>query len=182
MFVGQCLNDALNTVIKQYVKEERPTGLLGKGYGFPSQHSQYMGYFSTFLILHLILKHSFPSCGLGSRLSMSNGVQKLGVSFGVWLWAVSVCYSRHFLSYHTSKQVVAGYLFGVVWGLFYHYLVESANKQTMEMRRAILDSTFARCWRIRDGWAVYHDGGIEEEYIIWRSLWERSQRDRKKTA
>ncbi len=159
-----------------------------------------MGYFSTFLILHLILKHSFPSCGLGSRLSMSNGIQKLGVSFGVWLWAVSVCYSRwvllhvqwsvltkgscsrYFLSYHTSKQVVAGYLFGVVWGLFYHYLVESANKQTMEMRRAILDSTFARCWRIRDGWAVYHDGGIEEEYTIWRSLWERSQRDRKKTA
>jgi len=79
------------------------------------------------------------------------------------------------------SQVVVGYLFGAVWGVFYYYLIESGNRRTVGFRSTVLDSAFARWWRVRDGWAVYHDGGIEEEYIIWRSLWERSQAEHKKT-
>jgi len=179
MFIGQCLNDGLNLVLKQCVKQKRPTGLLGKGYGFPSQHSQYMGYFSTFLILHIFIKHSFVSHG--SRVAVPDKIQKLAISFVVWLWALGVCYSRYFLSYHTPEQVLAGYLFGVAWGLIYFFLIESSNTRTTVLRRDVLDSSFARWWMIKDGWAVYRDGGIEEEYNAWRSLWERSQGDCKKT-
>jgi len=39
-------------------------GSVGNGYGFPSSHSQYMGYFATFLILHLHFRHKFAPNGV----------------------------------------------------------------------------------------------------------------------
>ncbi|KAF8340502.1 PAP2 superfamily-domain-containing protein [Cantharellus anzutake] len=138
MFVGQCICDGLNVIIKHLVKQERPGSLLGEGYGFPSQHSQYMGYFSTFLLLHLAFKHSFVSRGLvPERLAASlSMLLKLTVSVAIWLLAVGVCYSRYFLSYHSPAQVAAGYLFGVIWALIYYFLVESSNPRTAALRRA----------------------------------------------
>ena len=34
-------------------------------------------------------------------------------------------------------------------------------------RSQLLDSRFARYWRIRDGWLVYEDGGVQAEYDAW---------------
>ena len=39
---------------------------MGSGYGFPSSHSQWMGYFGAFLLCHFTFRHRFVS--LGSQL------------------------------------------------------------------------------------------------------------------
>jgi len=86
MWAGQFFGELLNWIIKHAIKEERPIrefsiieflyalttelecifGFLeriGNGYGFPSSHSQYMAYFSSFLVCHLYMRHRFSSTG-----------------------------------------------------------------------------------------------------------------------
>ena len=62
----------------------------GHGYGFPSSHSQYMAYFSTFLILHLHFRHRFTSTGI----PILDSLWRIAVYSGLVLWAGVVCYSR----------------------------------------------------------------------------------------
>src|SRR5260221_13784842 len=79
MWMGQFAGEVLNWTIKHIIKQERPPGMfclfiflggrivmrwyhighVGNGYGFPSSHSQYMAYFSSFLICHLYFRHQF---------------------------------------------------------------------------------------------------------------------------
>ncbi|KAK0489141.1 hypothetical protein IW261DRAFT_1443389 [Armillaria novae-zelandiae] len=82
MWAGQFACEAFSWLIKRAVKENRPAGSVGvscekfiflhvrdifqrvgNGYGFPSSHSQYMGYFATFLICHLYFQHRFGTTG-----------------------------------------------------------------------------------------------------------------------
>lgn len=108
MWIGQLFCEAVNWMLKHAVKQERPVGAkfladctlqhndrfrseaIGHGYGFPSSHSQYMGYFSSFLMMHLYFKHRFTSTG--SR--MFDQLFRLLVYFGLASWASLVCYSR----------------------------------------------------------------------------------------
>lgn len=52
-FVGQLACEGLNLGLKRIFKHGRPTDFLGTGYGMPSSHSQFMGYFMAFWCLHL---------------------------------------------------------------------------------------------------------------------------------
>ena len=112
MWAGQLACEAFNWVLKRLIKQERPAGefpspsdssksdsafvsnavpdSLGNGYGFPSSHSQYMAYFSSFLIMHLFFRHRFVSCGY----KLLDALWKLVVYLGLVAWASVVCYSR----------------------------------------------------------------------------------------
>lgn len=57
MFAGQLACEGLNWFLKRYIQEDRPTKVLGKGYGMPSSHAQFVGYFSTYLVLFLLFRH-----------------------------------------------------------------------------------------------------------------------------
>lgn len=57
MFAGQLASEALNFCLKRFIQEDRPTKMLGKGYGMPSSHAQFVGYFSMYLVLFLLLRH-----------------------------------------------------------------------------------------------------------------------------
>lgn len=57
MFAGQLACEGLNWILKRYIQEERPTKIVGKGYGMPSSHAQFVGYFSMYLVLFLLLRH-----------------------------------------------------------------------------------------------------------------------------
>lgn len=63
---------------------------LGSGYGFPSSHSQYMGYFSAFLIMHLFFRHRFQSSGYW----VLDQLWRFVVYAALAGWAGVVCYSR----------------------------------------------------------------------------------------
>ncbi|KAJ3308286.1 hypothetical protein HDU76_004039 [Blyttiomyces sp. JEL0837] len=62
MGVGQLVNEAINAVAKTAIAEPRPTGFLGKGYGMPSSHAQFMAYFAAYVVLHFafIVKYRNP--------------------------------------------------------------------------------------------------------------------------
>lgn len=111
MWAGQVLSEALNWILKHHIKEERPNGahlislfscpgakhlnqgsnLHLNGYGFPSSHSQYMGYFGAFLICHLHFRHRFASCGYPLLDQAFRSI----VYLGVISWVVLVAYSRY---------------------------------------------------------------------------------------
>jgi membrane-associated phospholipid phosphatase len=64
----------------------------GNGYGFPSSHSQYMGYFAAFLVCHMYFTHRFPSAG-----SVLDALWRFIVYSVLYSWAGAVAYSRYVL-------------------------------------------------------------------------------------
>jgi dolichyldiphosphatase len=109
MWAGQLFGEGLNYLIKHIIKQDRPhrkclmillltawahlrlvLERVGSGYGFPSSHSQYMGYFATFLICHIYCRHRFASTGW----KLIDQLWRLVVYAGLLGWAGAVAYSR----------------------------------------------------------------------------------------
>lgn len=53
-FVGQLGCEIVNLVLKRTLRQGRPTDFLGTGYGMPSSHSQFAGYFIAFWTWHFL--------------------------------------------------------------------------------------------------------------------------------
>ncbi|KAF8809502.1 PAP2-domain-containing protein [Phlegmacium glaucopus] len=173
MWTGQFLNELLNWVIKRAIKEDRPIQSIGNGYGFPSSHSQYMGYFTSFLMCHLYFRHRFSSTGY----PVIDFIWRIVVYVGLLAWAGLVAYSRYYLGYHNVHQILWGLIFGVGLGIPLYLLAEVIPDRypTSALGRAkimLLDHPIIVWLQIRDGWAVWADGGREGEWKIWRTKWE----------
>ncbi|BFZ63314.1 hypothetical protein YB2330_004436 [Saitoella coloradoensis] len=111
---GQLVNEAVNYALKKLLKEARPVlpGLdeaVGKGYGMPSSHSQFMGFWAGVVVVVLYAK-------LGHRYT---ALQRITLTFAAIMLSTLVCVSRIVLGYHSIKQVVVGnslgYLLASVW-------------------------------------------------------------------
>lgn len=63
---------------------------MGQGYGFPSSHSQWMGYFAAFLLCHFNFRHRFLSTGWKPL----DYLWRTALQVGIVTWAASVAYSR----------------------------------------------------------------------------------------
>ncbi|KAJ2983373.1 hypothetical protein NUW54_g10643 [Trametes sanguinea] len=140
MWAGQMLCECTNYVLKHIIQEERPNSVstlllkppsvaidpraftedLGDGYGFPSSHSQWMGYFASFLILHFSLQHRFVSTGF----RVLDYVRDILLYTFIITCAGAVAFSRYYLSYHSIPQVLWGFTIGVIFGSAYYMLVE----------------------------------------------------------
>jgi len=95
MWAGQLLCEGANWVTKQLIKQPRPNDSLGTGYGFPSSHSQYMGYFATFVLLHIVCNYRpARTTGAGFALRSLESLRGPVIAAGIIAWAVTVCYSR----------------------------------------------------------------------------------------
>lgn len=174
MWAGQMLCEAFNWVLKHIIQEERPNYDLGDGYGFPSSHSQWMGYFATFLLCHFSFRHRYISTGS----VVLDFAWKLVLYAGIVFWAGAVAFSRFYLSYHTAPQVLWGLGIGIVFGATYYTSVEyiPANYPQSFLGRAravVLANPVSTWFRIRDGWAVWEDGGMEEQWKQWRREWDK---------
>ncbi|KAL2918276.1 hypothetical protein HK105_202203 [Polyrhizophydium stewartii] len=112
-FAGQLLNEAVNYVLKHTIREPRPTSHLGKGFGMPSSHAQFMWYFAVFLSLYTLF-----------RLSFRFALWKLVIIGGLVASAAAVSYSRVHLEYHTSEQVLVGSVLGSAFGCLWFFVVE----------------------------------------------------------
>ncbi|EPT03021.1 hypothetical protein FOMPIDRAFT_1159614 [Fomitopsis schrenkii] len=175
MWVGQMLCEVFNWFIKHAIQEERPHRELGDGFGFPSSHSQWMGYFSAFLLCHLTFRHRFIPTGWW----LVDVLWRMLVYAGLMSWALAVACSRYYLSYHTLRQVTWGLSIGATFGTCYYTVVEVLPfvwpaSVLGRARTAALANPVSTWLRIRDGWAVWADGGREAEWLRWRMKWEKS--------
>ena len=104
---GQLVNEGLNSLLKNSMKIPRPQ-LKGKGYGFPSSHSQFMGYFMSYFLL----------------IIMTRKIHKIYYLYylGLMIAGLGTAYSRIYLNYHTLDQVVVGLILGVGSGLLWGFI------------------------------------------------------------
>ncbi|KZV91486.1 PAP2-domain-containing protein [Exidia glandulosa HHB12029] len=174
MWAGQLACEGANWVAKHLIKQPRPADSYGSGYGFPSSHSQYMGYFAAFVLLHMTFVYNPPRTqGAGAFLYIIESLRAPIVSIGTLIWAVAVCYSRLHLTYHTESQVFWGAGLGVFLGIAMYSFAELIprwypSSLPSRLRRILLSHPLAEYFRLRDTWAVFPDGGSEEAYWIWR--------------
>jgi dolichyldiphosphatase len=87
LLAGQLACEALNFALKRLIKEDRPQLIreLGKGYGMPSSHSQFVGFWAVYVVLFLWLRlkpaghgHGPGGRGQGHKRRVSGGVLKNG--------------------------------------------------------------------------------------------------------
>ncbi|SCU83311.1 LADA_0C10704g1_1 [Lachancea dasiensis] len=117
---GQVVNELLNNVLKNIIKEPRPVVLssefqansIRSEYGMPSAHSQFMGFFLIYWSLTLVLKWE--------------GIGKIRKFFTVAIMsavAAMVAFSRVYLGYHSLAQVSVGLALGGLLGSGYYLAV-----------------------------------------------------------
>ncbi|ESK96462.1 pap2 domain protein [Moniliophthora roreri MCA 2997] len=174
MWAGQFANEGFNYVLKHIIRQDRPNDLVGNGYGFPSSHSQYMGFFSTFLICHLYYRHRFTSTGY----PLVDILWRFMIYVGLISWALGVAYSRYHLKYHSPPQILWGLAIGIISGFTLYISLEVIPKRYPKSLfgrfKALLISNPVSTWlQIRDGWAVWPDGGRESEWVRWKREWEK---------
>ncbi|KAF9073248.1 hypothetical protein BDP27DRAFT_1319098 [Rhodocollybia butyracea] len=174
MWAGQFANEGFNFILKRSIQQDRPDGHLGNGYGFPSSHSQYMGYFTTFLLCHLYFRHRFSSSGY---LFLDQAFRVL-VYTAISVWGLSVAYSRYYLQYHTPYQIFWGYAIGGVCGVVCYgcfELIPSRRPNSIlgKFKTFLVSNPVSTWLQIRDGYAVWADGGRENDWRRWKSEWER---------
>ncbi|KAF9530374.1 PAP2-domain-containing protein [Crepidotus variabilis] len=182
MWAGQFVGELLNWIIKRIIKQERPIYSVGTGYGFPSSHSQYMAYFTSFLFCHLYFRHRFSSTGY----AVIDTLWRITVYCGLLAWTGLVAYSRYYLGYHNAYQIFWGLGIGATFGALL-YLLSTAiptwypNSILGRFKIALITHPIFTWMQVRDGWAVWADGGRDEEWKRWRRKWEKTQERRLKT-
>ncbi|TFK20067.1 hypothetical protein FA15DRAFT_600357 [Coprinopsis marcescibilis] len=179
MWVGQLFGEGFNLVLKNIVKQARPNHDLGDGYGFPSSHSQYMGYFATFLICHLYFRHRFSTTGYKTV----DQLWRVAVYSALLAWTGLVAYSRYYLGYHNANQVFWGLGIGSALGLTVYALCQHIpglypNSLLGQIKLWVLSNPLCTWLHIRDGWDIWPDAGREVDWLRWRSEWEKKQQDR----
>ena len=165
---------------------------MGNGYGFPSSHSQNMGYFATFLILHLHFRHTFTPSGSW----IVDKAIRVFAYFVIVSWAGVVAYSRYgflswvtlvlfltlyrryHLSYHSVPQILWGMSIGISFGIALYAVTEliPIRRPTSLLGRArssLLTNPVSVWLRIRDGWATWPDAGWEDQWQRWNREWRR---------
>ncbi|KAJ4462242.1 putative pap2 domain protein [Paratrimastix pyriformis] len=108
-FVGQLLNRVLNTLLKKIFKEERPLldGSARKDYGWPSDHGQFMAFFTIAFWWWL-----------SQRREVERPLRVL-LQVGVVVGTVLVSWSRIYLGYHDWWQVGGGLVVGTLGGYLF---------------------------------------------------------------
>ncbi|KKK24148.1 hypothetical protein P175DRAFT_0559620 [Aspergillus ochraceoroseus IBT 24754] len=162
MFAGQMGCEAVNFVLKRIIKEERPKQMFGKGYGMPSSHAQFMAFFAVYLGLFLLLRHS-PNPANPGLISLFIG--RILPTLGLGLGAIAVAGSRIYLTYHTPRQVLAGFSVGIMFAFAWFYFT-GLLRSTGWIDWA-LDLSLAKLLRFRD--LVVSEDLIEAGWQRWES-------------
>ena len=152
LLVGLVLSAAVCSVVKKIVKQPRPARFGGDAgeseYGMPSNHSCFAWMMAVFVILYTTrsrrwCRDNLHSCG--RRLATTRNreqqevnnvstIQAIYIHFHTTVVivaligiAVGCSYSRVYLKYHTSEQVYAGSILGVVLGMLWFRIFETST-------------------------------------------------------
>ncbi|EKG16138.1 Phosphatidic acid phosphatase type 2/haloperoxidase, partial [Macrophomina phaseolina MS6] len=134
--------------------------MYGKGYGMPSSHAQFVSFFSLYLALFLLYRHAPHPTHTHTPTTFA---QRLALSVLALGAAAAVAFSRIYLSYHTSKQVLvgcaAGAAFAVVWFGVTGWVRSSG------LLKWALDTGLARALRARD--LVVEEDLVDAGWARW---------------
>lgn len=129
---GQLACEGFNWALKRLIKQPRPTGHLGAGYGMPSSHSQFLGFFAAFFLSHFYLNR--PQ--VVKPRTLINAMRRFEHILAMVLIAsisILTCYSRHHLHYHTPLQIIVGLSVGVAFGGVYYYFTEYLSRKPLRL-------------------------------------------------
>ncbi|MCO5555844.1 hypothetical protein L7F22_009389 [Adiantum nelumboides] len=186
-FFGQLACEGFNLILKRLFKQGRPTDFLGTGYGMPSSHSQFVGYFMLFWCAHFIrfrpgMSRKKRKQNKPSLIDLIRTLEHSALVAFIIFGSLITAYSRYHLSYHTPLQIIVGLSLGMASGLAWYIVCEVISRKPLfglerSPRRILLENPLFVALRIRDTWSVWDDGGIEAEYGLWKTQWDRLQRE-----
>ncbi|KAH7152399.1 hypothetical protein B0J13DRAFT_619960 [Dactylonectria estremocensis] len=152
MFAGQLACEAINFALKRLIKEERPRRIHGKGYGMPSSHAQFVAFWCVSLALFLLVRHRPPKV-LPGRVDSSvhqpwSFVERLAISAAGVAIAGATAWSRIYLNYHTTKQVLVGCTAGVISAVGWFGITSIVRH--VGLLNWALETPLAKAFRVRD--------------------------------
>ncbi|RHZ72437.1 hypothetical protein Glove_242g141 [Diversispora epigaea] len=164
MFIGQVICEVVSFGLKRWIKEKRPNDKIG--YGMPSSHAQFVSYFSIFAILYLFTRITFRDISLKYLISL--------ILIG---FMIIVSYSRIYLNYHTSKQIIVGNIAGILFAIGWFILIENILRP-LGVFDLIVNSEIAKYFYLRD--SSNNENIIRIEYTNWVELNKKKNSERKK--
>ena len=129
----------------------------------PSSHAQFVSFFSAFLTLFLLLRHTPhpPGHPYASRThDPLHFYQRVILSVASFFCAAGVAQSRIYLNYHNPRQVYVGFAAGVLCAVGWFIITEWARKAGWV--DWILNLKVARLMRFRD--LVVHEDLVDAGY------------------
>ena len=147
----------------------------GKGYGMPSSHAQFAAFFSTYLALFLLLRHTPHPINSPYRSNTHTPIpfwQRFILSLLAIISAATVAQSRIYLNYHKPRQVYVGVGAGV--GCAIAWFVVTALARRYGVVDWALDLPLIRAVRMRD--LVCSEDLVDAGWERWE------QRRRKRVA
>ena len=181
LLVGCLFSSVFTSILKnRIIKEERPPRYDSTEeeieYGMPSNHSSFAFFCATFVILYILrgggswAMKLLPSYKVPGQVSTAIEKKYITTHYKLiyhklWfhlhnlvtilvslLLAIGCAYSRVFLGYHTTKQVYAGSILGILLGVMWYALFET------KIVRCILiwlDEKMYDLERVRKGFSYY---------------------------
>ncbi|KAL0273982.1 UNVERIFIED_CONTAM: hypothetical protein PYX00_006530 [Menopon gallinae] len=111
-FIGTIFNEFLNLILKHIFCEARPVfrNSLYTEYGMPSSHSQFMWFFTTYIVYFVFIRLQH----MNNKTTLET-IWRTALTVVCLLAAMAVTYSRIYLQYHTWNQVLTGILVGFIF-------------------------------------------------------------------
>lgn len=173
MFLGQLSCEALNFLLKRLIKQERPKQMYGKGYGMPSSHAQFVGFWAVALGLFLLLRHQPKARGRRREGEPLSWMQRVVAAAGAVGIAAAVTASRVYLNYHTVEQAMVGVGAGVFTAIVWFAATEIFRR--LNCTEILLEIEVVKMLRIRD--LVIEEDLPAAGWEMWRTRKATEKRD-----
>ena len=178
-FAGQLGCEALNFALKRLIKEERPRRIHGKGYGMPSSHAQFVAFWSLSLALFLLVRHRPRGGGSATKHHQPWSLaERVAVSVAGAAVAAATAWSRTYLDYHTTRQVLAGSATGLVSAVC--WFVATGILRRSGLLAWALGTPLARAFRLRD--LVVEEDMCQAGWEKWEERRAAAGQDKAKTS
>lgn len=150
LLIGSLFSTVISAILKRVIQEPRPDRYDDDDddieFGMPSNHSCFAWFCCTFVMMYVVRRGGvWASRKLPSRYCCATGMNTtelptnklhrltklwnvLHTSFTIILAlfiAIGCSYSRVYLQYHTTLQVYAGSVLGMVLGVFWYHLFQT---------------------------------------------------------
>ncbi|RCK60527.1 Dolichyldiphosphatase [Candida viswanathii] len=173
---GHLANEVINKVVKMLVKSPRPAFHAGFGtnskyglsYGFPSAHSQFMGFFV-----------GYYTCIILFKIPKMPARHKRIVCVMAVLSMLGVAFSRVYLLYHSCVQVIAGLIVGVTFGVAYFEVTSMIRD--LGVVEWVLNWPIVRFFYVKDTY-FYNYQTFAQEYQSYKKLRLDKKEELKKVA